>query len=420
MAITIQQYPISDGGGGLPTAVYIPVGYVVSSNNTAQSNFKFIADVYPGGATSPTRLVRGTDPINGYGFFEIQGELKSWLSSNPPLTTGAFVDCTNSYNNFAIKFGEQYGASSAITSYPNLTNTTGTVINAALPQSTYWNGTDPLTYYRIGNTSRKFLTDAPRTVNATTGLKIGTNEQFFLYFLQASGSVAYNAVIKTYSASGSLIQTVKYGTNYGSGSTIQYFSVGSYNLNNLTGLEPRYSASVGQPIIDSSVSYYDVYLESSGGAALTESFRIFVEDECSPGTAYRLCWLNKFGGFDQFTFTWDSEKNVEYQKDTAQKTDYEYYGGGVRYFPYHRQKVTVNTIATDKTILRSGWITEEKSTWLEGLFASPEVYILDNTNQLIAISGLEKTYRYKTRNLDGLFNLEFSFEGNYNRFLQQA
>lgn len=420
MAITVNGTP---KGGASFTMAYNPVEYDVSSDNTTQENFKYIADLYWAGATAPIRYTQGAEPTNGYCHFDFSSVLKTRVSNNPPITSGStFFHASDSYINFTVKFGEQYGASSAIVNYTNLTTATNTIWNASLPQNTYWNGTSPTSRYIIGSSSKKFLTAAPRTTSAVTGLKIGTNEQFYLYFLQSSAGsdIAYNAVIKTYTSAGVLIQTVKYGTDYTSAAKMQYVACGTTNFTNLTGAETRFSASVGLPVITASTAYYETYIEDATNRQITEAFRLYVEDECGWETPYRLCFLNRYGGYDFFTFYWNHKSTVTYQKSTMMAKSWAWSGNASVYNPYQRGKTQYNTIASDKLTLNSGWITEDMSTWLEDLVSSPDVYILDNTNQLIAVNVINNSYEYKTNAYDNLANLTIDLELNYNRYRQQA
>jgi hypothetical protein len=422
MAITKLSYPLADPSGtGIPTPVYNPVTYTVSSNNTAQQNFRYIADVYAGGATFPVRVQAGVDPVYGYGRFDFRGILKNFISSNIPteITGTFFYDCTNSYNNFTIKFGEQYGVSSAVTNYPNLETQTGTVFNGSLERDLYVDQTNPVSNYILQSLSKKFLTSAPRTAHPDFGMTIGDNDTYSLYFMQTVAT-AYNAVINTYTAAGVLIQTVKFGTPYGLGSKIQYLNCGTYELSNLTGAELRFSASVGLPVISATTAYYTVHVEDSGNNQLIEAFRFYIKDNCSNGTTYRLCWLNKWGAYDQYTFSLDSIKKSTYKKDVMMKTDGQWSGGDIIYNSFDRNKAQYNTMATDTITVKSEWLTDEYSVWLEELASSPDVYYSDNAGNYYSIVIKDAEYSLKKTATDKLFNLELSFELNYNRYRQQA
>lgn len=421
MAITKLSYPLADpSGAASPTPVYNPVTYTVSSDNLDESNFKYICDVYAGGATFPVRIMAGQDPTNTYGRFDVSGILKNFITSNRPSLSGTFfTDCTSSYNSFTVKFGEQYGVSSAITNYTNLATNAGLVFNGAFQRDAYVNQTNPVSNYIIQSSSKKFLTSAPRTAHPDFGMRIGASESAALYFLQTA-TTAYNAVIKTYNSAGTLIQTIKFGTPFGSGSKMQAINCGTYDLLQLTGGELRFSASSGLPAITSSVAYYTVYVEDSGANQVVEAFRYYIQDNCTYGTTYRLCWLNKFGGFDHYTFGLDSSKKVTYRKDVMMKTDGEWYGGGIIYNSSDRVKTQYNTIATDLITVKSGWLTDDYSTWLEELAASPEVYYVDSSQNYYSIVIKDSDYQIKKTATDKLFNLELSFELNYNRYRQQA
>ena len=242
----------------------------------------------------------------------------------------------------------------------------------------------------------------------------------YLYFLQ-SASTAYNCVIKTFDSTGSLIQSVIFGTTFNSTQKMQYVGVGTHNFANLTGAELRFSASVGLPVISAATTYYTAQIFNSGSQAISEAMTFYLDSsECAWETPYRLCWLNKQGGYDFFTFYWNSKKQTTYVKSDMMRKSWEWSGTSAVYNSYQRGKIQNNTIATDKITINSGWITEEQSTWLEQLVASPDVFLVDNTNNLTAIVVKTPSYDFKTLEMDTLFNLSIEVELSYNRYRQQA
>lgn len=424
MAITIQQNPIgyklSDIDGSNITMAHNPIEYVVSSDNTAQTNFRYIADIWWNGATEPIRYFQAADPTNGRCRFDFSSVMRNTVSYDAPSgTENDFVDCSNSYQTLTVKFGEQYGASSAIISYPNLSTASIKIWNACLPIERWWNGNQPVLPYNIGGSSKKFLTDIP-TRTQTNPTKVCSTDLYYLYFLQDGSNTSVKKVqFQTY-INGGLYETVTWDTAYTNAKTVQRVGVGPANLleanTNLTENNIQYT---GLPFYDSNVTSYSVKLLSAADVPLSETLWFSIDCECTWETPYRLCFLNKLGGYDFFTFNWNSKKKSTYEKSYYKRKSWEWSATNlVSYNSDNRGKIQYSTIGTDKLELTSGWITEEQSTWLEELISSPDVYIIDNSGNLTAVTVTENNYDYKTLEYDQLFNLTISLEFAHNRYRQ--
>lgn len=409
MGITTNKSPNN------PTPVYNDVGYSVSSNNTTQTNFKYVADVYWAGATAPIRKKQPAEPSNGYCYFDVAGVLKSYVTRDPAITTtNGFAHASNSYINYTVQFGEEYGASSATTVYPNLTTATGTVWNASYPYDQFMQ-TVAISQYTTANANRKFLTEHPGS--AATPIKVQSTDTYTLYFLNTA-SAAYNVQIKTYDSSGTLIQTVEHGSVYTTNDKVLMIGCGPSNLGLLTGSELRFSGSL--PVVSASVDYYTVQLVDSGGSAISVAMRFKIYEECSKYDIYRLQFLNYLGGYDFFSFYGAPKKTTEIQRDFYKKRQGSWSSNQFVYSYKDRSKTQYNTIAQDSIRLVSDWTNPSENSWLEGLVSSPDVYYYDpNLRNWIACTLADSGFEYKTRERDGLFNLEVTIQPSFNRYRQQ-
>jgi hypothetical protein len=417
MAITIFNYPL---GGASITMAHNPVEFVVSSDNTAEQNFKYIADLTWTGQATPIRYIQGADPTNGYCRFDLSSVLRNVVTFDPPVgATNDFYDCANSYTTLTVNFGEQYGPSSAITNYPNLITEGQYVWNACIPINRWWNGQTQITdIYPIKDNDRKFLTDYPFRVQGN-GIKICYNDFHYLYFLQDGASDdVYQVKFELYK-NGNIWNTIYWECPSTVDNThpVGRIGVGPKNLQN-SGSELNYT-SAQSPCIDEDVEYYSVVLLDDKANELTETLFFSIECECTWENPYRLCFLNSVGGYDFFNFNWNSKKTSSYEKSYFKRKAWVWDGTSVSYGSHNRGKVQYSTIATDKLQLTSGWITEEESTWLEELISSPDVYIIDNsTGILTAVTVSDTQYDYKTLEYDQLFNLTVTLEFAHNRYRQ--
>jgi hypothetical protein len=107
---------------------------------------------------------------------------------------------------------------------------------------------------------------------------------------------------------------------------------------------------------------------------VSEAFWFYLYDNCLPENT-RIVWLNNEGGYDYYTFQ-------SYRQD-SQKIDRKTYDS--RYYSTNlsspdrnigRSIKTFDTNVTEETILETDYLSIPQSNWLEGLFTSPQVYIM--------------------------------------------
>jgi hypothetical protein len=289
--------------------------------------------------------------------------------------------------------------------------------NACLPIDRWWNGVVPTKDYTTEDNTKKFLTDIP-TRTQDNPIKVCYSDFHYLYFLQNNSTDDVKFVrINTLDSNGTLLHSLFWDTAYNATHNVQRFGCGPANLQNV-GSELGFAATGSPPYFTTNVDKYSVQLFDDKGNPLTEDFWFQVECECGWESHYRLCFLNKLGGYDFFNFGWNSKKTSSYQKSFYERKAWNWDGVQVQYNSSNRGKVQYSTIGTDQLQLTSGWITEEQSTWLEELISSPDVYIIDNSGVLTAVTVKDTQYDYKTLEYDQLFNLTVTLEFAFNRYRQ--
>ena len=413
MAITINGFPETH------TPVYNNVMFTVISDNIAETNFKYVADVYVGGDV--IRLTTTTNLEYNTGIFNIGRVLEAYLSSDIDKTGTQFRQNVNSYVEYYVKFGEEYGATPVV--YPGLT-TSNTY--------TAWNGImDFLKFQEFNATygqweyvfrqsfdEAKFLTDRP-----ASGV-IRYNEDAWLYANTNSGNDISKARVVTYDVNKNVLQTVEFvNTFFGSSDTpseFLRFDAGTSNLNNI----PSSGITLGaQPIIVSSgtpVAYYTVSaILGSNEYSNTQTY--VIDNNCYKNVAYRFHFLNKLGGFDSFTFYRGSNKSSRikrsnYKKIAGDATSDATYG----YNKSSRGHTTYNVDIEDNIKVESDWINEETMDWLEELITSPEVYLDDPTHGLVGIVVNNSKYEFMQDAQGKLFSLMIDFNYSFDRTRQRG
>ena len=123
--------------------------------------------------------------------------------------------------------------------------------------------------------------------------------------------------------------------------------------------------------------YYTVRPKDVAGSVVGSTYHFNKQEVCKGYEKIRLTWLNRLGVWDYFNFTKRNVRKVNSKRETYQQLKgtwnerkYKKYGhqGGRRTFVANAKEVI--TLQTD-------YITEEAAQWLEELFTSPEVFILN-------------------------------------------
>jgi hypothetical protein len=405
MALTIYNSPYSY------SPAFNQMIFTLSSTNYTQQNFRYIADVYVNGSASYTRLECVANPNNNYGVFDVSGIIQNFLSIDPQDNTTTFKQCENSIVSYIVKFGEQYGASSGITNYPNLTNSSGYSYNGVF---------DPLNFldYAVNSyvdfdVNSKFLTDTPRLVTRIgEKLSIGFMTQFTFNLLLR---------IKVYNSAGTLQKTVYINDPYYSLTKDRSQNIDvSYDW--LNTLVTGDLASGTAPIFNASSNYYTVQLvyeeEPNVYQARSEERTIYIEDYCSKYDPIRFKFLNNYGKYDYFTFTGAKTKNTDIKKNIYKSNPNQWATTNYNYSTTSRGATQYETILNDTITIQSDWITEDESVWLEQLMTSPDVYIYSGSD-LVAVNITNTSYATKYEASEQLFNLSISFQYSQNRKRQR-
>lgn len=405
MALTINQTP------NAYAPVYNQMIFTLSSTNYAQSNFRYIADVYVNGSSTYTRLEVGKNPTNNYGTFDVAGIIQNFLTRDADDNTTTFKQCGNSIAYYEVKFGEQYGASSGITNYPDLETATGYCFNGVFDSLEFLNFSTNT--YVLNDTDSKFLTDRP-TFETRTG------EKLILGFMNDDVDKAYDLEIVSFYDEGTIFNTVRINNPYTGISVREDRSINVRVdhdwLSSLTNGDLSYGTT---PIFSASYEYYDVKIKNSSGNVVSETIRIYPgEDICSKYNPICFKFMNNYGKYDYYTFTGAKTKNTNIRRNTYKSNPNVWSDTSYAYTTMSRGLSQYETILDDTITINSDWITESESIWLEQLVTSPDVYIYDGSN-LVSVNITDSSYQTKYEASQQLFNLVISFTYSQNRKRQR-
>ena len=282
----------------------------------------------------------------------------------------------------------------------------------------------------LNDTDGKFLTNAP--------LKQYIREDDFMtlgYFSNLNGDfrvgdagaslAGVKKILYNFYYNGSLVQsftrtvTAANGGAYmitgDSNTKLQYFGVGTANLENSGSTLPT------------NWDHYEVIAYDDTNTVISDTYSFYKqEDDCKGYENIRLTWLNKFGVWDYYNFTKRSVRTFtkeaitfQQHKGTWNKDIFKLHGykGGNRVFKSKSQeKITINT----------DFLTDDEALWMEELFISNDVFILNKNSTDYNNQGLVRKYIEpviientdhirKTKSNDGLIQYTFEITKSKNR-----
>jgi len=277
---------------------------------------------------------------------------------------------------------------------PNFDQEIGTVVGTGMTINTVdiYRRLSPMSQFLLdypslpeqSETSR-FLTESPRIQY------VQSNDNYVLYYLNGQTGdrqviEADYAVFEFYDENNNQIDYYDQMLNFDD--TIYQSPTGYTDTLQIFSLPcgPTDITNIFATIDWSAVAYYRVQLfysyptwselRSSVGPVgpVSEAFYFYLYDNCLPEDT-RVVWLNNRGGYDYYTF---QAYKQETSKISTQSYDSRYYATDLQ-TPDRDWGRSVKTFATDvnqEIVLESDYINIPVSDWLQGLFTSPQVYIM--------------------------------------------
>lgn len=385
MAITVNSVPEAYA------SAHDDLWYVVTSTNVAQTNFKFVFDVYVN-MVLVARVKQYPDPSTNKGYFNAANIVRNYLTSyfKPAISQTLFsYDGNDIYVDYEIKYGEEYGG----TLYTNLTNVSYKAFNYYNPPFR-----DPSTSY-FSNFVTKWISNRD-----LSNIDCAFSERCHIGWMNASGSTtSMTATIQKYSESGATV---------GSPSTGASESVNSFGMFDVS--PAAVNTYLGSSFISSSDYAYGIKLNYSS----TQSTEIKVRLNCNPRyTPVTVHFLNQLGSYDTIFFRAVNRESRTMESKLYQQMNWQYNAGSTSMRNYNifnvmnpgGVKYAVNQSVTYS--LKSDYLNQTNYNWVKELIASPEVYMEVNGYYYpfnITTSNWQQKYKFA----DKMFNLEIEGEVN--------
>ena len=363
--------------------------HVASSNNSGQTDFKFVFDVYYKGQ----QLVRTKvfpDPLSGKGYFNasqvvrneitfdwfqpVANDSKSFI--NQPSTSGQIA------LTYSVLVGEDFSGI--------------TTLNLASGNTTAYNYI-PSVFKRRQQTliSNNWYSNRPKIINAKITDKI---------LIGYKGSGTLDLYFEAYGYNNNLLSN-GYGNNTYSSNGYVQMDIGAAAINQ----------TIGSTDINSAIKYYKVRIESG-----TNSSYIQVNLVCNPKyDSINLHFLNAWGMFDTASFDLVSKLSMDLERKMYSKRDYSFNGNSVNYYDtnnvYNESSINYGSKIDWKYKLTMNYPTDEEYQWLNELIISPQIYA-EIDGAFYPVSIINTNYEYSKNVNNGLRAFEIDIAMNQTRY----
>ena len=213
---------------------------------------------------------------------------------------------------------------------------------------------------------------------------------------------------------------------------ILYFGCGTKNLESqaIASVVDSEGATVGganaRPSNHTNWAYYRIYGSTNATTTnrCTKYYYFYrygsgakVDDRHQSCTRYdniRLAWVNRLGAWDYMNFRGKSTESITIESSEMDSLTGTWDSANYNYNAWDRGKKTLFKKATKKIIINSDYLNEDEAVWMEELFTSREVQILNDDYTIIyPVVITDKAYTKKTTVNDKLkiqytLNLEYS------------
>jgi hypothetical protein len=319
--------------------------------------------------------------------FDLQEFYRDNLSYNiqtPAIAARQYTALDSYFTLAGYSFVELLNSNGVLVTGASLTDLTSkVVINAA--RQTYNVAGLPNKVITAGVGFGEFLTNSPRTMNIATG------ESYVLSLYSSNNSPNAISVNFRDAAGNSLAShTISYTATIG----------GRYDI--AIGLANLATAGITPP-----TGAYDYRLSIgvlSGTFSRSSEFFVFkIVNQCEG--AVRLHFLNRWGGYDSYTFTGFNTSSVK-----PSSTQYEkYLRNG--FTPKDRGAQAQYRDVVQSMTLNSDILSQAESEWLAELVGSPVAY-METAGQLIPITIDDERFVYDNKNKLGSLTLAIRLANN--------
>ena len=378
MAVTIIQTPDKFTPSDNPIVYAFKQPLSISGNT--KYNVSFVVKTFVNGAEIGTfEIFPELSTSDHYGKIDLSDKVRGYIPNHPVNNTTAsptFLYDTQNYVETYIEIREKYSIDPDVDPDIQVAITTSSVtipFKGSLSRSEF--ATWDYSNYKKGGLSRQFLTDKSYTSAYGVASYTATEKKGYTtilsYFDNSDLDTPTNYYVKfIYQIpSGNVTQTTTFTASYqGAVSAIRFNLQEQLDLGNIT--QSTYDNCTGVIIAVQDLS-------NVGRMGL---YTIYFSDACFDKGA-NLLWLNKYGSYDNYRFTYNSRISAKIESKSFSKRQGEWNAANNSYSVNNNTfgKIDYLKTITKQLELSSDWLTEDQQAYVVNLYESPLVYINEGT-----------------------------------------
>ncbi len=143
--------------------------------------------------------------------------------------------------------------------------------------------------------------------------------------------------------------------------------------------------------------------------AVSETFQFNITDECDFFNNKQLIWKNRYGAFDYYKFTKRKGEGLNIQRQTYRQIPVSYGSSNPEKTRISRGLTDFNVSINETHIINTGFVNQATMVWLESVYTSPEVYLIETDGTLFPINITSTEYLRKNKGNKEIINLELSY-----------
>lgn len=402
MAITITQEPQKYTPSDNPIVFVFKQPLTVSGNT--KYNVSFVVKTFVNGAEIGTfEVFPELTTSDHYAKIDLSDKVRAYINNHSVSNSTAsptFLYDTQNYVETYITIYEKYSTDpdvAATTQPTGVTSITVIPFKGSLSRSEFkeWD----YTIYKKGGLGKKFLTDKissdlfGATIYSATEKKGGTTILSWLDNSDLDTPANYYVKFVYLLSSGNVTQTTTFNTSYqGAVSALRFNLDEQLDLGNIT--QATYDNCTGVQIA----------VQNLSNVGIMGVYTITFSDACFDKGA-NILWLNKFGSYDNFRFTYNSRYKAKIESKSFSKKQGEWNASTNTYNVNNNTfgKIDYLKTITKQLELSSDWLDETTQNWLVQLYESPLVYLNEGTEvENVVIT--DSSYQLKQSEHDELFN----------------
>lgn len=143
--------------------------------------------------------------------------------------------------------------------------------------------------------------------------------------------------------------------------------------------------------------------------AMSEVFQYNIDEDCDYWNNKQLVWKNRYGTFDYYKFQKRKGEGLNIQRQRYNQIPLDWASSSPSKTQISRGLTDFNVGINETHVINTGFVNQATMVWLEEVYTSPEVYLIETDGSLFPINITSTDYVRKNRGNKEIINLELTY-----------